>query len=154
VTSSADPSARLARVDRRLPSATPLFRKAILRATYHPFVARVVRRYGMRLGASRFVAGETLDECVRVLRALNEQGFRANTTLLGEGVRDEATAATVAAEYRTVLDRIAAERLTVNVALKLTHLGLDLGEEVAYRHVEQLVAHAATLGNFIRIDME
>jgi proline dehydrogenase len=135
-------------------SATPIFRKAILGATHQPRVARLVRRYGMRLGAARFVAGETLDECVVALRALNAQGLRANTTLLGEGVDDEAKAAWVVEQYREVLNRIARENLTANVALKLTHLGLDLGEEVAYRNVGQVIAHAAMLNNFIRIDME
>jgi proline dehydrogenase len=132
----------------------PLFRKAILTAAHHGAVEHLVRQHGMRLGAARFVAGETLDECVRVLRRLNEQGFRTNTTLLGEGVRDEAKAAAVVAAYRDILDRIARERLQTNVALKLTHLGLDAGEEVAYRNVAALVDHAAVLGNFIRIDME
>ncbi|MGH2561556.1 MAG: proline dehydrogenase family protein [Thermomicrobiales bacterium] len=135
-------------------SPTPFFRRVILSATNRPAIARLVRRYGMRLGASRFVAGETLDECVLALRTLNEQGLRANTTLLGEGVRDEATASWVVEQYVGVLDRIAAEHLTANVAIKLTHLGLDVGEEVAYRNVARLVAHAATQGNFIRIDME
>jgi len=130
------------------------FRKLILTATHNRLVARVVRRYGMRLGAGRFVAGETLDQAVAALRGLNAQGMRTNTTLLGEGVRDEATATAVVEEYMTVLDRIAREQLITNVALKLTHLGLDLGEEVAYRNVERLVVHAAGLGNFIRIDME
>ncbi|MEA2531568.1 MAG: proline dehydrogenase [Thermomicrobiales bacterium] len=137
----------------RLP-INPAFRKLILTATHNRLIARLVRTYGMRLGAGRFVAGETLDEAVVVLRGLNAQGMRANTTLLGEGVRDEATATAVVEEYMTVLDRIAREQLTANVALKLTHLGLDLGEEVAYRNVERLVVHAAGLGNFIRIDME
>ena len=132
----------------------PFFRKTILAATHNRAVARLVRRHGMRLGAARFVAGESLDECVRVLRRLNEQGLRTNTTLLGEGVRDEATAGSVVAAYRAILDRIASEQLQTNVALKLTHLGLDVGEEVAYRNVAELVAHAADLGNFIRIDME
>ena len=62
-------------------SAVP--RAAILRAADCRFLQRIVQRYGMRLGAARFVAGETLDECVRVLRRLNEAGMHANTTLLG-----------------------------------------------------------------------
>lgn len=140
--------------ERKLPSASPFFRKAILKATHNHVIAKGVRRYGMRLGAGRFVAGETLDEAIEVLRGLNAHGLRANTTLLGEGVRDETTAAGVVAEYTTVLSRIAQEKLTVNVALKLTHLGLDLGEEIAYKNVESLVIHAASLNNFIRIDME
>jgi proline dehydrogenase len=135
-------------------SPAPFFRKVILSATHRPAIARLVRRYGMRLGASRFVAGETLDQCIVALRTLNEHGLRANTTLLGEGVQDESIAASVVEQYVGVLDRIAAEHLTANVALKLTHLGLDLGEEVAYRNVARLVAHAATHDNFIRIDME
>jgi proline dehydrogenase len=89
-----------------------------------------------------------------VLRRLNAAGLRANTTLLGEGTRDAVTAEAVVAAYTQVLDRLAAEQLTCNVALKLTHLGLDLGEELAAANLTRLVAHAATLGNFIRIDME
>ena len=135
-------------------SVTPLFRKAILSATQNRLVAKGVRRYGMRFGAARFVAGETLDEAVAVLRGLNAQGLKCNTTILGEGVHDEATASQVVAGYKEVLDRIASEKLDVNVALKLSHLGLDLGEETAYRNVQSLVVHAASLGNFVRIDME
>ena len=108
----------------------------------------------MRFGAARFVPGETLDECIAVLRRLNEQGLYANTSILGEGVRDEAATRAVVAAYRDVLERIAAERLRANVALKLTHLGLELAEELAYRNVRELVEHASSLGNFIRIDME
>jgi proline dehydrogenase len=135
-------------------SLNPVFRKGVLAATNNGVVARVVRRHGMALGASRFVAGETIDTAVKVLRSLNAQGFRTNTTILGEGIDDEATAAKVADAYGAVLDRIATEGLTTNVALKLTHLGLDLGEAVAHRNVARLVEHAAHRDNFIRIDME
>ena len=48
-------------------------RKGILFAADSAHVRRVVRSHGKRLGASRFVAGETLDECVAVLRRLNER---------------------------------------------------------------------------------
>jgi proline dehydrogenase len=106
------------------------------------------------MGAARFVAGETLDEAVLSLRKLNEQGLVTNTTLLGEGVRDEATATAVVAEYEKILDRIAAEKLQTNIALKLTHLGLDVSEELAFRNLTRLVEHAQELDNFIRIDME
>jgi proline dehydrogenase len=132
----------------------PVFRSGILAATSNPLVSRGVQRFGMRLGAARFVAGETFDEAIPVLRGLNLKGLRTNTTLLGEGVTDEQTTRAVVAEYRTDLDRIAAEGLQTNIALKLTHLGLDLDPELAYRNVFDIVAHAHTHGNFIRIDME
>lgn len=135
-------------------SPNPLFRKGILLATHNRVVASGVKKYGMRLGASRFVAGEALDEAVGHLRALNQLGLTCNTTILGEAVKDEATVNRVVADYQTVLDRIASEGLSCNVALKLTHLGLDLDEEIAYRNVEKLIVHAAGHGNFIRMDME
>lgn len=129
-------------------------RKAIFAAADSPRVQRTVRRHGMRLGGARFVAGETIDDAVPVLRRLNDQGLHANTTLLGEGVRDEAATRGVVAEYERILDRIAEEELRVNVALKLTHLGLDIDEALAVENVTRLVQHAAARGNFIRIDME
>jgi len=117
-------------------------------------VRSFVGKHGMRLGAARFVAGETLDECVTVLRRLNDQGLHANTTILGEDVADAEEARVVATEYEDVLQRLHDEKLRANVALKLTHLGLDVGEDVAYENVRRLVVEAQELGNFIRIDME
>jgi proline dehydrogenase len=108
----------------------------------------------MRLGGARFVAGETVDACVSVLRALNERGLHANTTILGEGVHDESQAAAVVVAYESLLSRLVDEGLRANVALKLTHLGLELGEELAYENVRRLVERAEALGTFIRIDME
>jgi proline dehydrogenase len=131
-----------------------ILRTGILRAADDRHVRSFMGRYGMRLGAARFVAGETLDECVVVLRRLAEQGFHANTTLLGESVRDPAEAAAVADEYTRILERLHAEQLPVNVALKLTHLGLDLDEELAFANVERVVIAAERLRSFVRIDME
>jgi proline dehydrogenase len=125
-------------------------RKGILAAADSRRVQGFVRSHGMRFGAARFVAGETLDECIPVLRRLNEQGLWANTTLLGEGVLEPEHTEAVVAAYREVIERIAAEELRANVALKLTHLGLEIDEELSYRNVRSLVE----LGSFIRIDME
>lgn len=129
-------------------------RSGILHAADSRRVQRFMGRYGMRLGAGRFVAGETLDECVAVLRRLADQGLHANTTLLGEAVRDVAEAAAVASEYERIVARLVEEELPANVALKLTHLGLSLDEELAYANVERVVATAERLGSFVRIDME
>jgi proline dehydrogenase len=108
----------------------------------------------MRFGAARFVAGQTLDECVEVLRGLNEQGLAANTTVLGEAVEDEAQAEAVTASYEVVIRRLVDEKLNANVSLKLTHLGLELDEELAYANAERLVTLAGGLGSFLRVDME
>ena len=129
-------------------------RVAILHAAESARLQRLVQHHGRRVGAARFVAGETLDECVTVLRRLNDAGLYANTTLLGEAIPDEEGAAAVTTEYEEIIERLVAEKLKANVALKLTHLGLSFDEEVAYANVERLVARAGELGTFLRIDME
>ena len=108
----------------------------------------------MRLGAARFVAGETLDQCVVVLRRLNDAGLKVNTTLLGEDIGSVDEARGVVEEYERILSRLAEEKLRANVALKLTHLGLAFDAETAHANVERIVAHAGGLGMFVRIDME
>jgi proline dehydrogenase len=129
-------------------------RSAILHAAESARLQRLVQSHGKRVGAARFVAGETIDSCVAVLRKLNDAGLYANTTLLGEAIPDAEGAAAVTAEYETIIERLVAERLKANVALKLTHLGLSFDEELAYANVERLVARADALGTFLRIDME
>jgi proline dehydrogenase len=125
----------------------------LLAAGNRPF-RRLVEGHGLRFGASRFVAGETLDECVSVLRTLNAEGLWANTTFLGETEDNASGAAAVVDVYEHVLDRLVAEGLRANVALKLTHLGLSFDEETAYANVERLVAQAGRIGSFVRLDME
>jgi proline dehydrogenase len=129
-------------------------RKAILASSGSARVRGFASKHGLRLGASRFVAGEDLDACVTVLRGLNERGLYANTTLLGEDVLEEAETRKVVEEYLRILTRLHAEKLRANVALKLTHLGVDIDEELACVNVKRVVERAAELGNFIRIDME
>jgi proline dehydrogenase len=129
-------------------------RTTILTVAGNRGVSRAVGRYGMRLGAGRFVAGETLDEAVPVLRRLNEQGLEANTTILGEAVHDEAATRAVVDAYHGVIERLQAEALRCNVALKLTHLGVKIDEELALANVRDVVEHAAAVGSFVRIDME
>ena len=129
-------------------------RVAILHAAENARLQRIAQHHGKRVGAARFVAGETLDECITVLGRLNDGGLYANTTLLGEAIPDEEGAAAVTTEYEEIIERLVAEKLKANVALKLTHLGLSFDEEVAYANVERLVARAGELDTLLRIDME
>jgi proline dehydrogenase len=138
----------------RIPTVEGIARSALLGVSESPRLAALAQQHGMRFGAARFVAGDTLDECVAVLRRLNDEGLAANTTILGEAVEDREQAEAVTARYEEVIQRLVDEGLRANVALKLTHLGLAIDEELAYANVERLVAHAEALGTFLRIDME
>lgn len=109
---------------------------------------------GLQLGARRFVAGETLDDFIAAVRELNQAGFLVASAILGEEISQESETRRVTADYKELLSRIAAEGRRANVALKLTHLGLGIGEALASENLAEIVTHAAQLKNFIRIDME
>ena len=135
-------------------TVNPLFRYAILAATQNRAVEGVVRSHGMQLGAARFVAGERFSDCAEVLASLDAKGLHTNTTVLGESVEDQSTVDVVIESYLEILDQIAIRGLKTNIALKLTHLGLEIGEDLAYHSLARIVERAEQHGNFIRIDME
>ena len=110
-----------------------------------PIVGRVARRY---------VAGESMTDAVATIRALNGQGAMATVDVLGEEVHERSKAEAAVAEYLRLLDEIDRQRLDANISIKLTLLGLKIDPEECLQHVQTIAAHAAELGNFVRIDME
>ncbi len=115
---------------------------------------RIVAFPPSRRVARRFVAGETLDDALAVIRTLNKQGMKATLDHLGENVVTVEDARIAANAYLEALEAIDQEGLQSGVSVKLTHLGLDLGDEVAYENVRRIVEKAAQVGRFVRIDME
>jgi proline dehydrogenase len=135
-------------------AARPTARDAILLLTQSPRMAKLGTRYGMRLGARRFVAGVTLEECIAELHALATRGLRTYTIMLGESVTSRAEAERVTDTYVSVVERLGRESLDNTMALKLTHLGLLSDAELAFRNVRRVLAEAREHGMFVRIDME
>jgi len=110
---------------------------------------------GQRL-SSRFVAGIQVADAIRVASELNKKGITVSVDNLGENVTNVEEARASAQLYHQLLDQIAANNLEANVSLKLTHMGLDVDEQLARDLVTGLVQKAASLAppNFIRVDME
>jgi len=129
-------------------------RAGILAAAESALVRRAVTRYGMRLGAKRFVAGENVEQFLPVARSADARGFAVAATLLGESVRDRTETEAVTDEYCGLLRTFAAERLDANVAFKLTHVGLDIDPELAFENASRIVAVAGESRNTVRMDME
>jgi proline dehydrogenase len=102
----------------------------------------------------RFVAGTTVDELLRATEAVNKLGARVSVDNLGENVTSRDEALHSRDLYHALLDEIDKRRLDANVSLKLTHMGLDVDEKLAREIVTELLDHAVSIKNFIRIDME
>jgi proline dehydrogenase len=104
--------------------------------------------------SSRYIAGASLDDAIRVVRKLNEKGKLATVDVLGEEVASADEARAIAGQYHDVLARIDEEGLDANVSVKLTGFGLELDEDLCRENLEAIVLDAAARGNFVRIDME
>jgi proline dehydrogenase len=108
---------------------------------------------GQRL-SRRFVAGTTIDEALAATSAMNQLRLSVSVDNLGENVTNADEARHSAQLYHQMLDRMQAQQLNANVSLKLTHMGLDVDEAMAYEISSGVVQHAARINNFVRIDME
>jgi proline dehydrogenase len=107
-----------------------------------------------RAMVARFVAGETLDEALAALEKLQAAGFRTTVDVLGEAVTSIDAARTAADAYLATLDALAARGLDRNVSVKLSQMGLGLGELVCRENMSRILARAAEVEAFVRIDME
>lgn len=104
--------------------------------------------------ASRFVAGDDVEDAVAAVRSLNELGIKATLDNLGEDSLTREKADAAAAENLLMLKRISDTGLDSNISLKLTQLGLALDESLCRDHLLRIVEEAERLKNFVRIDME
>jgi len=106
--------------------------------------------------SGRFVAGTEIADAVRVTQAVNRAGMSVTIDNLGENVTNPDEARHSAGLYDQILDAITAHQLNGNISLKLTHMGLDVDENLAHELVGGLVSKAASMNppGFVRVDME
>lgn len=136
-------------------SAHLILRQGLLWLSEQRRVFDFVRRNGLaRKFASRFVAGETIEEAVKAARELAGRGIPASLDLLGESVHVESEAVAARDQYLQMLDRMAAAGEQVNVSVKLTQMGLDIAEDLCYANMARILDKAKAMRGFVRIDME
>ncbi|MEX0822738.1 MAG: proline dehydrogenase family protein [Balneolaceae bacterium] len=104
--------------------------------------------------ARRFVAGESFDETIPIIRSLNENGIKVTLDLLGENVKQKTTADETMDIYIQLLNNIKRAGLKSTISIKLTMLGLDIDPEYCKKNLFLLLDEAKKFDSFIRIDME
>ena len=115
-----------------------------------PFVPKPIVGFFSR----DYIAGESLQDAVKVVKELNSQGACATMDLLGEEVRDKSDSEKAAQIYKEILKTIHEEKLDSNVSVKPTHMGLKLDKEFCYNLIKSIIEEAKKYNNFVRIDME
>lgn len=129
------------------------YRSFVLAIAQNKSIKNLVLTRG-RSFARRFIAGDTLEEALRVVEALERDRIHAILDLLGEMVTSEAEARNFRDEIVRLVQAFGALPYPRYVALKLTQLGLDLSEELALALMQEILTEARKLDCFVRIDME
>lgn len=104
--------------------------------------------------ASRFIAGEKLEDAIRVIKDLNASGITATLDHLGENTTNILEAEKATQDIIKALDALEESNVKANVSIKLTQIGFLLDEELCEKNLQRILTHAKSLNNFIRIDME
>lgn len=102
----------------------------------------------------KYIAGETLDSAVNLVKDLNAKGIYATLDVLGESVTNEEEAKRAFDNAMKVFDAIVEHNLKANISVKPTQLGLSFDEQFACDQIRKLVKRASEIDNFVRIDME
>src|SRR3954471_9664691 len=131
-----------------------LMRTVLLKASQSSWLRQQAPRYKfVRATVSRFMPGEQLEDSIRAAQSLAGDGMKTVFTHLGENITSAAEAEQVRDQYLSVLDRIRSVGLKAEISVKLTHLGLDLGDELCYQDLAPLIERAGA-NNVVWIDME
>ena len=111
-------------------------------------------RWSIHPFAKTYVAGESIEETVLVVKQINARGFTCTLDILGEHVQSVVKADNITQEYCNIYDTIADENMSCNISIKLTHIGLALDKNIAADNLVRILKQAKLHNNFCRIDME
>ena len=111
-------------------------------------------KFIVKFFSRKYIAGETIETAINLVKDFNSKGIYATLDVLGESVKNEEEAKNAFANAMNVFDAIVNNNLKANLSVKPTQLGLAINEVLAYEHISKLVRRANEIDNFVRIDME
>lgn len=118
------------------------------------FLNESAKKWGLRMGADKFVAGIDLNGVTKTIKELNSHGISCTIDNLGEFVSDRNEATKAKNEILRTLDKINEENLDCHLSIKITQLGLDIDKEFCIENVREIVGRANQYNIFVNIDME
>jgi proline dehydrogenase len=115
-----------------------------------PFVPKPIVGFFSR----HYIAGDDLEDAVKLVKELNKNKLMATVDVLGEEVSKKSQCLEAVELYKQALVAIEREKLDANISVKPTHMGLKIDKELCFENIKSLVVEAARRNNFVRIDME
>jgi len=132
-----------------------MFRSLFIYLSKAEWARRIVTNWSFAWrAASRFVAGEKLEDAIRVIKTLNAKGINATLDHLGEHTSNPEESRQATRDILKAIDAIEESGVRANVSIKLTQIGLQLDEKLCEENLREILIHAKERGNFVRVDME
>ncbi|MBO1510902.1 proline dehydrogenase family protein [Metabacillus bambusae] len=131
-----------------------LLRNSFMFLSRNKMMTKLAKKYGLRFGAARFVAGNTIEMATKVIEELNKKGLDVTLDYLGEFIQDEQEANEMANNTIKAIEAIGKEHLQSQLSLKLTSMGLDISDEVVLQNMRRILSVAKQYKVFVTIDME
>jgi proline dehydrogenase len=132
-----------------------MFRSTFIYLSKADWARRLVTRWSVAWRvASRFIAGEKLDDAIRVIQSLNKKGINATLDHLGEHTTSAEIARRATIDILEALDCIHTSGVSSNVSIKLTQIGIAVDEKLCAENLVQILQRAKEINNFIRLDIE
>lgn len=131
-----------------------VMKNAFLFMSKNKFLTKMAKKYGLRFGAGRFVAGETIDLATKVIKDLNKKNLKVTIDYLGEFVDTVEEANEMADHCIEAIEAIGKEKLNSQCSLKMTSMGLDISDELVLSNMRRILEAAKKSGVFVTIDME
>lgn len=131
-----------------------LLRNFFLFLSKNKFFTKLARKYGLRFGAGRFVAGETMENTAKVIQELNNKGMDVTIDHLGEFVDKEEEAKQRTEECIEAIEVISEQDLHSQLSLKLTSMGLDVSEDLVMENMRKILDAGKKHNVLVTIDME
>ena len=124
---------------------------------FNKFIAAILPYFPKKfiwIFSRAYISGETIDDAMRVSKELNSKNIKVTLDVLGEFIKTLEEAEENKKEYLNLIDVSFKNHINGNFSVKPTSFGLLIDKEVCYTHIREIVAKAASLKSFIRIDME
>ncbi len=131
-----------------------ILRNFFLFLSKNKLLTRLAKKYGLRFGVRRFIAGETIEETTETIKILNKKGLAVTIDYLGEFVDNQKEASNRTDHTIEAIEMIGQEKLDSQVSLKMTSMGLDISDSLVLNNMRRILDNAERNNVFVTIDME
>lgn len=131
-----------------------ILRNFFLFLSKNKYFTKLAKNYGLRFGAARFVAGDTIEQAIDTIKKINEANMSVTVDHLGEFIDNEEEARQAADACIEMIEEIAKWKLDSQISLKLTSMGIDISEELVMENMRRVLDAGKKHDVFVTIDME